>query len=147
MKFNCQKKVKYMIMIEYILLSALGFAISLYTYLLELKVKRMPQYKPFCDISDKISCTKVMKSEYASLFYISNALFALVFYVFMFAFALKRMIIPLIIGSFGAFAVSLFLAYILYFKIKSFCLLCTSLYVTNLCLFLISLFYFFLIIS
>jgi len=136
-----------MIMTEYILLSGLGFVISLYTYLLELKVKRMPHYKPFCDISDKISCTKVMKSNYASIFYISNALLALIFYAVMLVLASQGMIIPLIIGSFGAFFVSLFYAYLLYFKIKSFCILCISLYGINLILFLVSFFYLLLIVS
>lgn len=69
------------VMIVSILVTALiGFCISLYIYLLEKKVKANPQYKPLCDLSDKISCTKPMKSAYASIFYFSNAIVALIFY-------------------------------------------------------------------
>lgn len=118
-------------MIEIMILAVLGFGVSLYTYLLEQKVKKMPQYKPMCDISDSISCTKPMKSSYASLFYISNAFLALVFYVLIFILALFQLKPFLMVIVLAGCAMSCVLAYLLYFKIKSLCILCTTLYVIN----------------
>ena len=56
-----------------VLLAVLGFGISLYTYITEQKVKLNPEYKPVCDLSDRISCSKPMKSQYANIFFLSNA--------------------------------------------------------------------------
>ncbi len=113
------------------ILAVIGFCISLYTYLLEKKVKQNPGYKPVCDISDKISCTKPMKSAYANIFYISNALVGMVFYAVMAVGAFlnlhQLLFILACIGCIG----SIVLAYFLFFKVKSFCLLCTSLYIIN----------------
>ncbi len=118
-------------MIDVMILSVLGFGISLYTYLLEQKVKKMPHYKPMCDISDKISCTKPMKSFYASLFYVSNALLALIFYALIFILGMLQLKPFLMVIVLGGCVMSCFLAYLLYFRIKSLCILCTALYVIN----------------
>lgn len=118
-------------MVVIMILAFLGMAISLYTNILEQKIKKMPSYKPMCDLSDTISCTKPMKSEYASIFYISNAWLAFAFYVLVFVFVAlqlpKLVLITVIIGC----LVSCYFAYLLYFKIKALCLLCTSMYVIN----------------
>lgn len=118
-------------MIEIMILAVLGSCIALYTYLLEQKVKKMPQYKPMCDISDAISCTKPMKSSYASLFYISNAFLAFIFYVLIVVLALFQLKSFLMVIGLGGCAMSCVLAYLLYFRIKSLCILCTTLYIIN----------------
>lgn len=118
-------------MFTIIILSIFGFCISLYTYLLEKKIQRVPSYKPMCDISDKISCTKPMKSAYASLFYVSNTLIAMIFYLLIFCLAFLQAQTLLLVSIICGCIASCILAYILYFKIKSLCLLCISLYVIN----------------
>lgn len=118
-------------LISVIIVAIIGFCISLYTYVLEQKIKREPEYKPACDISDKISCTKPMKSEYANLFFFSNALVGMLYYILIIVLAAIHVSTPLLIAAIGGCIASLILAYLLYFKIKSLCLLCTSLYIIN----------------
>jgi vitamin-K-epoxide reductase (warfarin-sensitive) len=120
-----------MLIIIILILALIGFCISLYTYNLEQKVKANPDYKPACDISDNISCTKPIKSEYANLFYVSNALVGIVYYVLIAALAYFHAYTLLLIAAVAGVLVSLVLAYLLYFKIRSLCLLCTSLYIIN----------------
>jgi vitamin-K-epoxide reductase (warfarin-sensitive) len=126
-------------MVVIMALAAVGFCISLYTYLLEKKVKAAPDYKGFCDLSDTISCTKPMKTQYANLFYYSNAFIGMVFYLVVILLAYFKATSLLILATTAACAFSALLAYFLYFKIKSFCLLCTSLYIINILLLLLSL--------
>jgi vitamin-K-epoxide reductase (warfarin-sensitive) len=112
-------------------LAVLGFCISLYTYLLEKKVKKDPNYKPVCDISDKISCTKPMKSSYAALFYFSNAVIGMIFYAVIALLAFFEMHKLIALLAIAGFIASCILAYVLYSRIKSLCLLCTALYGIN----------------
>lgn len=125
--------------ISIIILSLIGFGVSLYTYNLEQKVEQQPDYKPACDLSDTVSCTKPIKSKYGKLFFVSNSLVGMLYYciVAVLAFFDARML--LVLASCGAIVVSVVLAYILYFKIKSFCLLCNALYVVNILIFFLSL--------
>ncbi len=125
-------------LVSIIILAVLGFVISAYTYATERKLKQVPGYKPFCDISDRISCTKPMKSQYAYL-YFSLASIGMAFYVAVAIFALFDATKLLLLASFAAALVSCALAYILYVKIKSLCILCTSLYVINFLLLFFSL--------
>lgn len=129
-------------MIEFIIPAAIGFCISLYTYVVEKKIKENPTYKPVCDISDRISCSKPMNSRYANIFFFSNALLGMLYYVLIIILAVLNTSTLLFIASLCSCIVSGILGYLLYFKIKSFCLLCTSLYIINLIIFLLSLRYF-----
>lgn len=115
-----------------------GFCISFYTYLLEKKVKENPTFKPVCDLSDRISCTKPMFSPYANLFYFSNAFVGMMFYVFVAILALFHAHTLLFVATLGGCLVSLVFAYLLYFKIKTLCLLCTSMYIINILLLVLS---------
>ncbi len=118
-------------MMTFMVLAALGFGISLYTYLLERRVKQEPNYKPVCDLSDRISCSKPMKGPYANIFFFSNAVVGMMFYVVIGLLAMMHAQTLLFIAALGGCLVSCVLAYLLYFKIKSLCLLCTSLYIIN----------------
>ncbi len=62
-------------MIFIILLALAGIVISIYAYTVEMNISKNPEYKPACDISDKISCSRVMRSGYGKLFGISTGLF------------------------------------------------------------------------
>ena len=118
-------------MLPLIILALAGFCIALYTYATEIRVSQDPTFKPMCDISDRISCTKPMQSPYANIFFFSNAIVAILFYALVFAMAVlgsnKLVFIAALTGS----IVSCYLAYLLYFKVKSLCILCTSLYIIN----------------
>ena len=54
-------------MIFIILLTLAGIVISIYAYMVEMNIAQNPEYKPACDLSDKISCTKVMGSSYSKM--------------------------------------------------------------------------------
>lgn len=131
-----------------IILPIIGFCISLYTYITERKIAQNPSYKPFCDISDRISCTKVMKSAYANLFFYSNALISTIFYIIFFIVTLLtpllfKSFIPTLCLSVLACLASCILGYFLYFRIKTLCLLCTLLYIINFLLLICTLLLFF----
>lgn len=121
------------------ILSFIGFGISLYTYLLEQKIKQTPDYKPACDLSDTVSCTKPIKSNYGKLFFVSNSVMGMLYYCGVALLAFLNASMLLVLASFGGIIVSCILAYILYFKIKSFCLLCNALYIVNIAIFVLSL--------
>lgn len=129
-------------MIWFIVLSIIGFSISLYTYIVEQKIKSASSYKPVCDISDKISCSKVMKSQYSNIFFFSNAVIGMAFYILVAVLAFLHATKLLLIAAICACLVSCVLAYLLYFKIKSFCILCTSLYIVNFLLLILSISHF-----
>jgi len=112
-------------------LALIGLAISAYTYVIEQKVKAEPTYKATCDLSDRVSCTKVIRSPYATMFYFSNSFLGLIFYTALAVLAYWGALQLVFVAAIGACCMSLVLAYILYAKIKTFCILCTSLYVVN----------------
>lgn len=118
-------------MLSFLLVSMIGFSLSLYMYLIELKIKDTPSYKPVCDISDKISCSKPIKSKYSNLLFFSNAVIGMGFYGLLMILSFFDAINFIFFASLVACIASCFLAYILYFKINSLCLICTSLYVVN----------------
>lgn len=122
----------------FFLLAIIGFCISLYAAITEQKTKENPNYKAACDLTDTISCTKPMKSEYSHLFFISNSFVGMIYYATIAALAyLHKPLIILIVVAGGALF-SCFLAYLLYFKIKALCLVCTSLYIINFLLFFLA---------
>ena len=60
--------------ISIMILSCLGFFVSLYTFIIEEKIKRDRSYKPVCDISDAISCSKPIMIQYGNLIGFSNTI-------------------------------------------------------------------------
>ena len=120
-----------------IILSLIGIAISIYAYSTEIKLRKDKKFKALCDISDKISCSKAFMSDYSKLFGISNALMGIFFYlIIMFiSFFLMRVVFYLAILSVIG---SLYLAYISYIKLKTFCLVCTLVYIINILILIFS---------
>ena len=116
------------------IIAVIGAALSVYACVVEQKIKNNPQYKPACDLSDVISCSKPMTSEYSTLFMLSNAQLSLVYYCSMIFLALMNYTTIAFYCALGGVVVSIGLAYILYFKIKALCLVCTSMYLINIAL-------------
>lgn len=114
--------------------AAVGLAISLYGMMVERKVKQNMQYKAACDISDKVSCTKSFTSPYNKLLGISNIIACLLYYVAMMFFGAIGNAIATMILAWAGLLVTIYFAYILYFKVKTICLICTSLYIVNVAL-------------
>lgn len=114
-----------------LILSFLGFCISLYAYYVEQKTKSTPGYKAICDISDYVSCSKPVTSEYASLLFISNAIVGMLFYAIVIVLTLFEAYQLLLIAAIIATIASIILAYLLFVKIRALCLLCLSIYIIN----------------
>lgn len=121
-------------LIVFFMLAILGFCISLYTYIIEQKIKLNPEYKPACDLSDRMSCSKPIKSIYGGIFFVSNSILGMIFYLLIAILAINNSINFILIAAITATLFSCILAYILYVKIKALCLLCTSLYIINIVL-------------
>lgn len=120
------------------ILAIFGICVSTYAYFLEQKIKTNKNYVPFCDISDKVSCSKVITSKYATFFAISNSVWGIIFYSAVITasfFDLYKTVFALSIFGFGG---SIVLASILYFIIRTACLLCTSIYIINILLLITS---------
>ncbi len=123
-------------MIHVIVVSLIGLILSIYAYHVEKKAENK-NYNALCDINDKISCTKVFKSKYGKLSGISNSVIGIFFYIF---------IIILYYVKFGwifYFALltvfgSVYLAYLQFFKVRSYCLVCSSIYIVNILLLIFS---------
>lgn len=123
------------------LVALAGFGLSLYAYIVEQRVLENPSYKPACDLSDRVSCSKPLLSEYGKLFFVSNTWVGMAFYGLVFVFALLGLGYPIFLLSCVSLGASLVLAYILYFKVRSFCLICHAIYLVNIVLFVLSLTY------
>jgi vitamin-K-epoxide reductase (warfarin-sensitive) len=121
-------------MIAVFIIACIGLAISIYGIKVERSIQENSIYKPACDISDAISCSRPFLSEYNKMLGISNIWVSALYYcVIMISTFMESPVLPLILSIIGV-AVSITYAYILYFKIRSFCLICTSLYIVNIAL-------------
>ncbi|HSC24612.1 MAG TPA: vitamin K epoxide reductase family protein [Candidatus Babeliales bacterium] len=123
-----------------IIIGIIGLVISVYGIFVERKLKQDINYKAACDISDKISCTRPLLSSYAAMLGISNIWASALYYCAIIIMAILQLKTMLFITSCAGVIVSVIFAYILYFKIRSFCLICTSLYIVNIALLTVSYF-------
>jgi vitamin-K-epoxide reductase (warfarin-sensitive) len=123
-----------------LILALLGIGISAYAYVVEYKLRKDPLYKPVCDISERISCSKPLLSPYANLLGISNAALALAYYFLVAMLALLNADKTLTVVSILGCIASLFFAYVLYFKIRTVCLMCTALYILNFAILAVAIF-------
>ncbi|HLC52357.1 MAG TPA: vitamin K epoxide reductase family protein [Candidatus Nanoarchaeia archaeon] len=120
-------------------LALTGLLLSIYAFYVKIKVKIDKTYRPLCDLKKNISCTKAFSSKYGSIAKLPNPLYGILFYLTisgLWFFELKRVIEIL---STMAFAITIYLAYLSYFKQKNFCLVCNGIYVVNTFLFFLSL--------
>src|SRR5690349_636244 len=108
------------------LISAAGFMLSLYAYFVKQAFERDQKYKAVCDLSDVISCTKPLLSPYGALFGFSNTMLGMCFYGVMMILAYNESAEFIWYGAVASVIASAIFAYFLYFKIRSLCLICTS---------------------
>jgi vitamin-K-epoxide reductase (warfarin-sensitive) len=119
------------VILSIVLLSLCGFGLSLYAYRLERALAANPEYKPACELSDRISCTKPILSEYGSILGVSNGILGLLFYSMMEVAAFVGAVGFIFYASAAACLVSLYLAYLLIFRIHAICPVCISIYAVN----------------
>jgi len=120
-----------------------GLGLSLYSYIVELFLEENKNYKPLCDVSEHMSCTKAFGSAYGkgfgifdkgSIFYKPNSFYGIVFYSMVATFSLTNSPVAvngslflIILSNF----ISLYVAYILYFILANLCVVCLGIYVVN----------------
>ena len=127
------------------LLALSGFLLSSYSWYIEQRIKSDATYRPACDISKKASCSKPIMSKYGSLFYISNSVLGVAFYGVVFLMAIFGYAAAIFYASVASLFATLFLAYILYAKIQTLCLICTTIYIINILLFCVAFYQYYFI--
>lgn len=115
------------------ILAAIGFVLSAYAYQVSQRHKKQKNYKPLCDISKNISCTRAFTSSSAALLGHANSLFGMLFYAGVYALVLYSKTEYVFYASIGAVLGCVYLGYLQY-KMKNFCVVCTSVYVVNILL-------------
>uniref|UniRef100_A0A336LL03 vitamin-K-epoxide reductase (warfarin-sensitive) n=1 Tax=Culicoides sonorensis TaxID=179676 RepID=A0A336LL03_CULSO len=127
--------------------SLIGTLISCYGFYVEYQAESNTNYTAMCDISEAVSCTKVFSTEYGkgfgvvgkilgkeSALNVPNGVYGLIFYSIMLVTSLMKCGKIARIQKWMAITsnlLSCYLAYLLYFVIQNFCVVCVSLYVVN----------------
>ena len=120
------------------ILAILGFFVSIYAFYVEKKIAKNQKYVPVCDISENVSCSRAFVSEYSKTLGIPNSAYGIVFYSIIFLLDFNNLNTYVFYLSIPAFLGSLYLAYISYFKVKTYCLVCNGIYIINLLLLVFS---------
>ncbi|KAF7235576.1 Vitamin K epoxide reductase complex subunit 1-like protein 1 [Varanus komodoensis] len=137
-----------------LLLCAVGLTLSVYAFHVETSKERDASYRAMCDISAAISCSRVFTSRWGrgfglvagllgphSVFNQPNSVFGLAFYTLqiLLGFSKSGLAAVTLLGtSVVSIAGSLYLAYILFFVLHDFCVICISTYVLNFSLFFLN---------
>ena len=116
------------------LLALIGLIISVYAAYVKRNLEKTINYKPLCDISKNISCSKAFLSNFSRLFVLPNAVFGVAFYAVIYLLASFEDYAFVFYLSLIAAIFSLYMAYVSYFKQKNFCLVCTASYIVNILL-------------
>ncbi|OCT92309.1 vitamin K epoxide reductase complex subunit 1-like protein 1 [Xenopus laevis] len=130
----------------------IGIVLSIYAFHVEREKERDPGYQAVCDFNEWVRCSNVLSSRWGrgfgmlgsifgkdSLINQPNGLFGLIFY-------LLQMLLGMTVSAVAALVLmtssilsvvgSVYLAYILYFVLKDFCVICVTTYLLN-CILLI----------
>ena len=141
-----------LIVMDYISIWGLiGFVATLYAIYVAKRSKA--GFKVMCDINDRISCTAVLKSEYAylckmylgvsddSIFNVPNTYYGLLFYIAIMIYPLYPFtLIPfreilLFFASIMSMLISFLLALILKYRLNNLCVICVFTYFVNAAIF------------
>ncbi|PIK42708.1 hypothetical protein BSL78_20432 [Apostichopus japonicus] len=136
------------------LLCIIGIVLSLYAFHVETKKETDQEYTALCDISDRISCSKVFTSKYGrgfglvtpilgeqSFLNVPNSIYGLIFYslqMYLCTVHTKNGTLFQLLTSVISLGGCAYLAFILYFVLEDACIVCISTYIVNILLFLIN---------
>ncbi|RYH32320.1 vitamin K epoxide reductase family protein [archaeon] len=129
-----------------------GFCVSAYAVYIEYQAESKENYEAMCDISEQVSCTKVLSSEYSNIWSAlgfitkdsaldkSNAFYGLFFYILVGIIFWKLRHyelgqLMLLTLSTAAMVLCAFLSYILADVLHTICLVCHATYLVNFILF------------
>ncbi|CAI9590469.1 unnamed protein product [Staurois parvus] len=132
----------------------LGIVLALYAFHVEREKERDPGYQAMCDISERVRCSSVLSSRWGRGFGLlgsifgkdsvmnqPNSVFGLIFYLLQMLLGMTvSAVAALVLMSSSIVSVvgSLYLAYILYFVLKDFCVICVATYLLNFILLIIN---------
>lgn len=123
--------------------SLLGILVSTYALYVEMAAEMKPGYKALCDISEHASCTRVLTSKYSkalglvtedSPLKVPNCVYGILFYstiIFLATFDVKSVVMVQMVLSLSSLALCIYLAYLLIFVLRDFCVVCVSTYLLN----------------
>lgn len=119
-------------------LTLIGFCLSVYVLHVEKYAGKKKDFRAWCDFTERISCTKAFTSEFAHTGMLPNSVIGMIGYSVMALLAYFNEIQYLFLISLACLSFSVFLAYVLFVRVRSYCLVCISIYAINLGLVLIS---------
>tara|TARA_Y100000034_G_scaffold124492_1_gene172729 strand:- start:3140 stop:3532 length:393 start_codon:yes stop_codon:yes gene_type:complete len=120
------------------ILAVVGLLLSIYSLYIEKKLKVQTSYSPVCDISKEVSCSAAFTSEYSKTFGITNSILGIGFYVLVLLLSVTSYASFILYLAIAGILASIRLAYISYFKLKNFCVVCTGIYIISLLLLILS---------
>ncbi|KGL77260.1 Vitamin K epoxide reductase complex subunit 1-like 1, partial [Tinamus guttatus] len=131
-----------------------GIILSLYACYVEREKGRDNHYQALCDITERVRCSVAISSRWGrgfgvlgsifgkdSLINQPNSVYGLVFYILQMLLGMTASAVAALIlmtSSIVSVVGSLYLAYILYFVLKEFCIVCIITYFLNFILFIIN---------
>ena len=114
-----------------LILCGVGFLVSLYAIYVRKQHAAMKKYKALCDVNYTISCSDVLTNKYGKLLWFSNATLGSVYYPVLFLLLWFGQVTAVYYLAITAALGSLYLLYLMLFRLKKLCLVCTSIYVIN----------------
>ncbi|XP_018497422.1 vitamin K epoxide reductase complex subunit 1 [Galendromus occidentalis] len=133
--------------LAHLVFCAMGIGVSMYALYVEVNKITTPAYKPMCDISEHVKCSRVLVSEYSRGFGLlgsffgadsplnmSNCAFGIVFYmiVFCLGFIHQPTVLYLTVWFVVlAYVMSMYLMAVLIFVLSDFCVVCATIYAIN----------------
>jgi len=120
--------------IAILIVAAIGFILSAYSLYIEKRKEMSESYKAVCDFNDRFSCTKTFTSEYGKMFGIRNSLSGIGYYIVIFGLVWFGFTNYAFYISILSILYTIYLAYAAYFKLKSYCVICHSIYLVNIIL-------------
>lgn len=125
-----------------------GLALSAYALHVKAERARSPEYRAYCDVGESISCSRVFSSPWSKGFGLvepllgpdsilnqSNSIFGLIFYsqqLLLGCYGAPWASLVLMLSSLLSLLGSVYLAWILFFVLYDFCLVCVTTYAINL---------------
>ncbi|MAF34590.1 hypothetical protein CMO91_01965 [Candidatus Woesearchaeota archaeon] len=113
------------------IIASVGLALSLYAFYVEGKTTKKPAV---CDISSKVSCSKVLTSPYSKTFGVKNSVLGVAFYIVVLVMVYSQNLLYVRYLAWIAVLGSAYLAWVMHTKVKHYCVVCVAIYLANILL-------------
>ncbi len=116
-------------------IAGIGLLSSIYMWYIHVRHAANPEYESMCDITETVACTSVVTGEYGSLVVLPNSVYGMIYYVLIMVLASFGFLLTIFWISILGLIGSAYLAYLLYYKLRQVCIVCTLTYIVNIALF------------